>query len=99
MKIVLVTEGTYPIVTGGVSTWCDQLIGGMPEHEFDVVALTGSGVTKLAWDLPSNVQAVRMIPVWGPPASALRPGSRRRAWVDSTQHALTQLWDAALGPD
>jgi glycosyltransferase involved in cell wall biosynthesis len=99
VKIVLVTEGTYPIVTGGVSTWCDQLIGGMPEHEFDVVALTGSGVTKLAWDLPSNVQAVRTIPVWGPPASALRPGSRRRDWVDSTQHALTQLWDAALGPD
>lgn len=99
MKIALITEGTYPIATGGVSTWCDQLITGMPEHEFDVVALTGSGVTRLAWTMPTNVRAVHLIPVWGPSASALRPGPRRRIWVDSTQLALTELWDAALGPE
>lgn len=99
MKVALITEGTYPVVTGGVSTWCDQLVVGMPEHDFDVVALTGSGVDAPVWDMPANVQAVRLIPVWGPPASPIRPGSRRRRWVDSTQEALTQLWDAALGPE
>lgn len=99
MKIALITEGTYPVVTGGVSTWCDQLVVGMPEHDFDVVALTGSGVNQLVWDMPSNVRTVRLIPVWGPPAAALRPGPNRRSWVGSTQQALGQLWDAALGPD
>lgn len=99
VRVALITEGTYPIVTGGVSTWCDQLLNGLPDHTFDVVALTGSGVGKAVWDMPPNVRAVRMIPVWGPVASPLRPGPRRRAWIDSTQDALAELWDAALGPD
>ena len=97
--MALITEGTYPIVTGGVSTWCDQLLTGLPDFTFDVVALTGSGVSKPVWDVPPNVRAVRMIPVWGPPASPLRPGPRRRTWIDTTQDALVELWDAALGPD
>ena len=99
MKIALVTEGTYPIVTGGVSTWCDQLISGMPEHDFHIVALTGSGADRPVWKLPGNVRSLRLIPVWGPPAAPLRPGSRRKDWIDRTQEELTLLWDAALGPD
>jgi hypothetical protein len=34
MRITMVTEGTYPHAYGGVSVWCDQLLRGMPEHEF-----------------------------------------------------------------
>nr|WP_237686609.1 GT4 family glycosyltransferase PelF [Arthrobacter jiangjiafuii] len=99
VKVALITEGTYPIVTGGVSTWCDQLLNGLPDYTFDVVALTGSGVSKAVWEVPPNVRAVRMIPVWGATASPLRPGPRRRKWIDTTQDALVELWDAALGPD
>ncbi|MCC3266352.1 GT4 family glycosyltransferase PelF [Arthrobacter gengyunqii] len=99
MKISLITEGTYPAVTGGVSTWCDQLLTGIPEHDFDIVALTGSGADKPVWKVPPNVQAVRLIPVWGPAASPLRPHPRRRRWIDSTQYELTRLWDAALGSE
>ena len=99
LRIALVTEGTYPVVTGGVSTWCDQLITGMPNHDFQVVALTGSGADQPVWMLPENVRSLRLIPVWGPSASPLRPGARRKDWVDRTQAVLTQLWDAALGSD
>ena len=99
LKIALITEGTYPVVTGGVSTWCDQLIYGMPHHDFEVVALTGSGTDAPVWKLPENVRSLRTVPVWGPPASPLRPGARRREWVDRTQADLTLLWDAALGSD
>ena len=41
-RIALVAEGCYPFVTGGVSTWCDQLIRGLPDHDFEVVALTAT---------------------------------------------------------
>lgn len=99
VRVALITEGTYPIVTGGVSTWCDQLLNGLPDHIFDVVALTGSGVSKAVWEVPPNVRSVRMIPMWGPSASPLRPGPRRSKWINSTQEALVELWDAALGPD
>ena len=99
LKIALVTEGTYPVVTGGVSTWCDQLIAGMPDHDFQVIALTGSGADRPVWKLPENVRSLRTVPVWGPQASPLRPGSRRKEWMDRTQSELTLLWDAALGSD
>ena len=99
LKIALITEGTYPVVTGGVSTWCDQLISGMPNHDFQVLALTGSGAESPVWKLPENVRSLRTVPVWGPPASPLRPGARRKEWVDRSQAELTLLWDAALGPD
>ncbi|GAB3671977.1 GT4 family glycosyltransferase PelF [Actinocorallia lasiicapitis] len=65
MNITLVTEGTYPHAYGGVSVWCDQLVRGMPEHEFHVVALTGTGKEALVWDPPGNV-AVEAVPLWGP---------------------------------
>lgn len=99
LKIALVTEGTYPVVTGGVSTWCDQLIAGMPNHDFEIIALTGSGADRPVWKLPENVRSLRLIPVWGPPAAPLRPGARRKEWMDRTQDELTLLWDAALGSD
>ncbi|MGH3239486.1 MAG: GT4 family glycosyltransferase PelF [Spirillospora sp.] len=70
------TEGTYPHNFGGVSVWCDQLVRGMPEHEFTVLALTATGAEPVVWDLPGHVE-VEPVTMWGPPAG--RPPSRREA--------------------
>ncbi len=37
--IVLLLEGTFPYVSGGVSSWVNQMITGMPEYRFGVVFL------------------------------------------------------------
>jgi hypothetical protein len=39
VRIYLSTEGTYPFVLGGVSTWVDMLVHGLPHHEFDIGAV------------------------------------------------------------
>ncbi|MET9935148.1 DUF3492 domain-containing protein, partial [Streptomyces sp. NPDC006324] len=39
-RVTLLTEGTYPHSHGGVSVWCDQLVTGMPDVDFDVLAVT-----------------------------------------------------------
>jgi glycosyltransferase involved in cell wall biosynthesis len=67
MKVALTAEGTYPHQFGGVSVWCDQLIRGMPEYRFQLVALVGSGAEPVRWSLPSNVASLTTIPLWGPP--------------------------------
>lgn len=36
MRICLLVEGSYPYVVGGVSSWVQMLIEGLPEHEFVV---------------------------------------------------------------
>ena len=46
MRVALVSEGTYPFAMGGVSTWCDQLIRGLPEVD--------NGFAKLSISWPST---------------------------------------------
>ncbi|MEO3786512.1 GT4 family glycosyltransferase PelF [Actinocorallia sp. B10E7] len=81
MNITLVTEGTYPHGHGGVSVWCDQLVRGMPEHTFQVVALTATGTEPLVWD-PPPYAAVDTVPLWGAlPAGRLPAGAAAREFT------------------
>jgi polysaccharide biosynthesis protein PelF len=64
LDIMLVTEGTYPQVHGGVSTWCDQMIKGLSGHRFQVVSLTATGREAAVWKLPENVLGHDAVPIW-----------------------------------
>ena len=66
MRVVLVNEGTYPYVTGGVSTWCDQLVRGLPDVDWDLVAIVGTEPDRPAVELPGNVRSLTAVPIWGP---------------------------------
>ena len=65
MKVCLLTEGTYPYVRGGVSTWCHDLITGLPEIEFVIYALIGNPTGHLEYALPPNVSRLLSVPLWG----------------------------------
>ncbi|MEV3990795.1 GT4 family glycosyltransferase PelF [Streptomyces sp. NPDC049837] len=92
----MVAEGSYPIQPGGVSVWCDQLIRGLPEHEFDVVALTGSGMEGVTCELPPNVAGLRRIGLWAPTRHPWRvPRTVRSCFIT----AYTDLLTAILGDD
>lgn len=62
--IVLVTEGTYPHAHGGVSVWCDQLVSGLPDHTFRLVALTAFGYQRPVWKLPAHVAELMTVGLW-----------------------------------
>jgi hypothetical protein len=80
MEVALIGEGTYPHQFGGVSVWCDQLVRGMTDYDFKLVALVATGAEQVRWTLPDNVTSVTAVPLWGPPPAA--PTSRRRAGGD-----------------
>ncbi|WP_256104465.1 GT4 family glycosyltransferase PelF [Streptomyces sp. ODS05-4] len=94
--VTMLTEGTYPHVHGGVSTWCDQLVRGMPEVDFHVLALTGSGREPVAWDLPPNLYRHTVFPLWGPARGRALPliGRERRRFTDT----LERFWLSMLEP-
>ncbi|MEU7818508.1 GT4 family glycosyltransferase PelF [Pseudonocardia sp. NPDC049154] len=94
MKVSLVTEGTYPIQSGGVSGWCEQLIRGLPEVSFEVVALSGSGREPAVFTVPDNVTAVQRIGLWAPPPRARRVP---RAVESRFAIAYEELLEAMLG--
>ncbi|MFI0817771.1 GT4 family glycosyltransferase PelF [Streptomyces sp. NPDC021098] len=79
VSVTLLTEGTYPHGHGGVSVWCDQLVRGMPDIGFRVVAVTGTGREPLAWELPAQVRGVDVLPLWGPPPAVRARAPRGRA--------------------
>ncbi|HYA68837.1 MAG TPA: DUF3492 domain-containing protein, partial [Acidimicrobiales bacterium] len=95
MDIALSGESTYPYQFGGVSVWCDQLVRGMPDHNFRVVALVATGTRRLRFELPRNVASVDAVPLWGPPPTSLRP---KRSAKASFAPLLDRLIDVLLYP-
>lgn len=89
MRVALVSEGTYPYAMGGVSIWCEQLIRGMPDYRWEVVALTVDNTEKPVFDQPANLDRVHSIPLWGGRPAGRRP--RRGALVPSGLAALSGL--------
>jgi glycosyltransferase involved in cell wall biosynthesis len=95
MRVALAAEGTYPHQFGGVSVWCDQLIRGLPQHEFTVIPLVASGNEAIRWPLPDNVTSMATIPLWGRPPSVPLRSRLRRGRDDSL---LAELIDVLLSP-
>lgn len=95
MRIALINEGTYPVTSGGVSSWSQGLIERLDEHEFHVVTLVGQERT-LVWPPPSNLASTTIIPMWDPPPRGRRFGQReqRRTVTEATR----DLWESLLPP-
>lgn len=60
MKICIIAEGSYPFITGGVSSWIQMLIRNFPEHQFVIYAIGAENKNrgKFVYSLPSNVIGV-----------------------------------------
>jgi polysaccharide biosynthesis protein PelF len=61
--ICLVLEGTYPYVSGGVSTWVHQVIGMFPDWKFAIFFLGAQHdpKTTMKYALPANVIALEEV--------------------------------------
>ncbi|GEM_PF-230092 len=81
-RILLTTEGCYPYVMGGVTTWCNQLIGGLPQYRFKVLAVTGPRPGKPAVPIPDNVSVVEPLSIWRRREGLRRPGPELAAAFD-----------------
>ncbi|WP_128379572.1 DUF3492 domain-containing protein [Streptomyces cavernae] len=66
MRIGLLTEGGYPYASGDARLWCDRLVRGLGQHEFDVYALSRSRQQEdEGWvELPPQVSRVITAPLW-----------------------------------
>lgn len=60
MRIAMIAEGSYPYVTGGVSSWIHALMTSMPEHEFVLYVIGAEQKQKgqFKYKLPSNLVEV-----------------------------------------
>ncbi|SDS01894.1 Glycosyl transferases group 1 [Halopseudomonas xinjiangensis] len=75
--ICLLLEGTWPYVRGGVSSWINQMILGLPELTFSVLFIGGEqgAYPKRNYDIPPNVVHFQEVFI----EAAWRPGKNRHA--------------------
>ncbi|MFD5076312.1 DUF3492 domain-containing protein [Streptomyces sp. NPDC058371] len=80
MRIGLLTEGGYPYVSGDARLWCDRLVRGLGQHEFDIYALSRSERQEdEGWiELPPQVNRVRTAPLWTAEDDGVVHGRRAR---------------------
>ncbi len=57
VDILIVAEGTYPYVRGGVSSWIDQLIRGLSEYRFGILFLGSKkeDYSEKKYEFPKNL--------------------------------------------
>ncbi len=61
VDVMLFSEGTYPYVKGGVSSWLLQLIAGLPEYTFGVCFIGAQRVVdgkplEISYEFPPNLK-------------------------------------------
>lgn len=81
MRVLLTTEGTYPFILGGVSTWCDVVVNGLADVAWQVLPITAGGVRRHPlYSLGANVEVVSHLELWSEsvhPWNPLRRGADR----------------------
>ncbi|MFZ2360713.1 MAG: GT4 family glycosyltransferase PelF [Anaerolineae bacterium] len=101
LAVAFLTEGTYPFSGGGVSSWCNLLLSGLPTVDFHVVAATSQPYKQTHNALPANVRSLIQVPLWGAsPADSIQrheslPGLVRLR-VRTTDHAVRHEFVPAL---
>ena len=56
VRIGLLAEGGYPYAIGEAGLWCERLVHGLGQHQFDLYALGSTGTHR---PLPPNARIVR----------------------------------------
>ncbi|MBV9683605.1 MAG: GT4 family glycosyltransferase PelF [Solirubrobacterales bacterium] len=74
----MITEGTYPYAIGGVSSWCDAVIGGLEDIGWEILPIVaGAKRRQQHFELPPNARLLRPIELWSHgPAPRGVPGRR-----------------------
>jgi polysaccharide biosynthesis protein PelF len=72
--VCLLLEGTYPYVSGGVSTWVHQTITALPDIQFSLFFIGSSRETgvKYKYTLPSNIIAIEEVYLHEPNSGVVR---------------------------
>ncbi|MFF7135234.1 DUF3492 domain-containing protein [Streptomyces sp. NPDC008196] len=100
VRIGLLTEGGYPYVSGDARLWCDRLVRGLEQHEFDIYALSRSERQEdEGWvQLPPQVGRVITAPLWTAEDDGVVYGRRaRRRFAESYGELASALCEGGVG--
>ncbi|MGI4801477.1 MAG: GT4 family glycosyltransferase PelF, partial [Janthinobacterium lividum] len=90
--VCLLLEGTYPFVSGGVSSWVHQLLLAHSDLSFHLVCLTPDDRPRVQkFQPPDNVRSVTCIPLQSLPMGQRVPSKQTRAAVEALLEIVDRL--------
>jgi polysaccharide biosynthesis protein PelF len=98
-RVLMITEGTYPYAMGGVSSWCDILIGGLDHIEWDVLPIVAGGKRmRKSFTPPPNANVLRPIELWSENRTRrrMRPGRRGHVSLPTALVRGLMPWEGDL---
>ena len=87
-RVLLTTEGTYPYVVGGVSSWCDLLVSSLDEFDWHVLPIVAGGQPR-RFALPAPRHGARA------DRGLVRAAGPRRAGPAGRCRSCPPCWSAA----
>lgn len=95
--VCLILEGTYPYVSGGVSTWVHQIITAYPDLTFSIFFLGAQKdpAAKYKYDLPENVKHVEEVFLFDRSAPLVQirraPGANWKSFYETLRKLCVRL--------
>ena len=89
----MILEGTYPYVSGGVSSWVHSLIQGLPDLTFTLMFLGSNreARTEMQYELPPNVVGLDEFFILDQGAGALDMGGRGKSLGGDLSEMIAEL--------
>ncbi|HEY6762195.1 MAG TPA: DUF3492 domain-containing protein [Baekduia sp.] len=98
-RILLTTEGTYPYVMGGVSSWCDLLVNSLTEYDWQVMPIVAPQGRPPTFALPPHATEIGPVEVWSEDLPKLGRGTRgdRRSGMELPSMLVRNLlgWEGS----
>ena len=82
INVCLVLEGSYPYITGGVSSWVHQLIAALPDIDFSLFTISPQKDQPLRYELLPNVTEHKDIDLNARNRSKSRPRSQKELFKE-----------------
>lgn len=84
LTVLLITEGTYPYHSGGVSTWAQQLCNGVRNANFKIYSINAVSERSSKFHLGPQVREVVQLPMW----AAEEPQDLQQYEMSYTDHVI-----------
>lgn len=100
VDVLLLLEGTFPFVRGGVSSWVNQIITGFPDLEFGAIFIGSSAddYTELKYELPPNLKHLRAYFLHGSTSNPpVAPTAGNSQGFDVIRHLHSWMIDSQVG--
>jgi len=78
VRVCLILEGSYPYITGGVSSWMHQLIRSIPEVDFVLYTISPKTDQEVRYALPQNVVGHTDLVLVEKPESTAQPRKKKQ---------------------